>query len=140
MFFAGETALLAAQAVIFVGEVEPVHAVAVRRVDVVSDAGVDANTVLNIQVIYVGVLGECSVFDFEVERDVPLTRRLLFQRDFFDAGVVGNGAVIANGDVTDFRSRAWQSDHSCFWSSKPDCEYVTLWYSRGDFHLSHPTL
>jgi hypothetical protein len=85
----GETPLFTAQPFVLVREVKPVHAVAITRVDVVVDAEVDPNTIFSIHVIYVGFLGECVVFDFEAERDVPFTRRLLLQCDLLDGGVIG---------------------------------------------------
>ncbi len=71
VFFTGETTLFTAQTVVFRGKVRPVHAVAITRVDVVVDAEVDSNVILSIQVISVGFVGECGVFNFETERDVP---------------------------------------------------------------------
>lgn len=98
---ASQLPLFASEPVVVVSEVEPLHSLSSRRVDVVQDAAIEPHTVVRVERVQVGLVGEICIVDFERERDEPVPGCLLFDGEFLDGRFVGNRAIVTNCDVTD---------------------------------------
>lgn len=100
--FSGEFPLLAAEPIILVFEIDPIHGLPVTRVDVVENTEVDPHAVTRGERFNSGFLRDVFVFSFETERDEPLTRGFLFEGGFFDRGVVRNRARVPDSHPPNF--------------------------------------
>ena len=86
----------------FVFKIDPVHSRAVRRVNIVQNPEVSPDTVARIERLHLGFLRQICRVSFEAEGDEPLAGRFLFHRDFFDDCLVGDLAMVADLDISDF--------------------------------------
>ena len=113
LLLARQIALLALESFILVFEVEPVHGLPIARVDVIQNTEVNPDAVARVQRVRFGFLGEVSVVGFETGGDEPVTGRLFFDRDFFDVHFVGDVAVVADFDVTEFGNGVCTRSRCC---------------------------
>jgi len=115
VLFARERALLAFEALAFIGQVETVDRPSVGVVDEVEHAEVETHCVLCIDFFYVWFLW---IVCADAERDVPGSCGFFFHRDFLDSVVLWEVAVQADWNIYGLTADFFESEYcSVSWAT-----------------------